>query len=156
MWRRFGLVAFVAVLLTSSCGGSDTTAPPEETLVGTWNATSVELVSMANPADRVDLVADLGAAVTLVLEADNNFTLTVTYTGEEPGGPWGMNSVDSGTWSVTDVLTLQMSPTSEWQFEADLDAGGNALTLTEADTSFDFGGDGTLEDADLSLELTRA
>jgi hypothetical protein len=33
---------------------------------------------------------------------------------------------------------------------------GEALTLTEADTSFDFDEDGTPEDAKLSLDLTRA
>ena len=152
MSKRFDLIALVAVLLISSCGG--TTAPPPETLVGTWSATSVELVSVANPAVRVDLVADLNATVTLVLAADNDFTLTVTYEGEEPGGPWGTNSEETGTWSSTDILTLQTSPTSEWQFEIELN--GDALTLTEADTSFDFGGDGTLEDAKLSLNLTRA
>ena len=152
MWRRFELIAVVALCLTSSCGGSDTTPP--ETLVGAWNATSVELVSMADPAVHVDLVADLGASVTLVLEADNNYTLTVTYTGDEPGDswPWGTNSVVTGNWSATDVLTLQTSPTSEWQFEIQLN--GDSLSLTEADTSFDFGGDGTPEDADLSLDLT--
>lgn len=153
MRKRFELVAIVAVLLTASCGQSDS-APPPETLVGTWTATSVKLVSMANTAVQVDLVADLGAAVTLVLGPDNNFTLTVAYTGDEPGGPWGTSSVVTGTWSSTDVLTLQMSATSQWQCEVDLN--GDSLTLTEADTSFDFDGNGTVEDADLSFELTRA
>ncbi|MGB5695103.1 MAG: hypothetical protein WBM46_05590 [Polyangiales bacterium] len=152
MSKRFDLIALVAALLISSCGG--TGAPPPETLVGTWNATSVELVSVANPAVRVDLVADLGATVTLVLAANNDFTLTVTYTGEEPGGPWGMSSEVPGTWSSTDILTLQTSPTSEWQFEIELN--DDALSLTEADTSFDFGQNGTPEDAKLSLDLTRA
>jgi hypothetical protein len=152
MRRRLDLIGFIALLLISSCGQSDTAPPPEE-LVGTWNATSVELVSMANPAIRVDLVADLDANVTLVLDADDTFTLTVAYTGVEPGGPWGMSSVVTGTWSTTDVLTLQTSPTSQWQFEAVLD--GDSLTLSEADTSFDFDGDGTVEDADLGLDLTR-
>ena len=147
------MIAFVAVYLTSSCGRSDTTPP--ETLVGAWNATSVELVSMADPAVYVDSVADLGASVMLVLEADNNFTLTVTHTGDEPGDswPWGTNSVVTGTWSATDILTLQTAPTSEWQFEIHLN--GDSLSLTEADTSFDFSGDDTPEDADLSLDLTR-
>jgi hypothetical protein len=151
--RRLDWIGFIALLLASSCGQSNTTAPPPEQLVGTWNATSVELVSMANPAVRVDLVADLGASVTLVLDADDSFTLTVAYTGDEPGGPWGMNSVVRGTWSTSDVLTLQTSPTSQWQFEAVLD--GDSLTLSEADTSFDFTGDGMVEDADLGFELTR-
>ena len=152
MWKRFDRIALIAVLLISSCG--NTTAPPPETLVGTWNATSVELVSVANPTLQVDLVADLGATVTLLLAEDNDFTLTVTYTGEEPGGPWGTSSEVTGTWSSTEILTLRTPPTSEWQFEIQLN--GDALTLTEADTSFDFGGNGTLEDAKLSLDLTRA
>jgi hypothetical protein len=129
MWRRFAVIALLA-LVASSCGDSGTMVPPE-TLVGTWNATSVEL------------------------EANNDFTLTVTYAGDEPGRPpWGANSMMTGTWSATDILTLQTSPTSQWQFETDLN--GDVLSLTEADTSFDFGADGTLEDADLSLDLTRA
>jgi hypothetical protein len=152
MWRRIDLIALVAVTLTSSCGSGDTT-PPAETLVGTWDATSVELVSKADPAVRVDLVGDLGATVTLVLEADNDFTLTRSYTGNDPGGPWGTGS-ETGVWSATDVLTLQFSLTSELQFEADLD--GDLLTLTGADAAFDFDGDDTFEDADLSLELTRS
>jgi hypothetical protein len=152
MSKRFDLIALVAALLISSCGG--TAAPPPETLIGTWNATSVELVSVANPAVRVDLVADLGATVTLVLAANNDFTLTVSYTGEEPGGPWGMSSQVPGTWSSTDILTLQTSPTSQWQF--DIELNDDALTLTEADTSFDFGQNGVPEDAKLNLDLTRA
>jgi len=111
-------------------------------------------VSVANSAVRVDLVADLGASVMLVLAEDNDFTLTVTYLGEEPGGPWGTSSEVTGTWSSTDILTLQTSPTSQWQFEIELD--GDALTLTEADTSFDFDEDGMQEDAKLGLDLTRA
>jgi hypothetical protein len=152
MWKRLDLSALIAVLLISSCG--DTTAPAPETLVGTWNATSVELVSVAEPSIRVDLVADLGATVMLVLSEDNDFTLTVTYAGEEPGGPWGTSSETKGIWRSTDILTLQTSPTNEWQFEIELD--DDALTLTEADTSFDFGGDDAPEDAKLSLDLIRA
>ncbi len=154
MQKRVGVLPLVALLLASSCGDDDG-GPQPATLVGLWKATAVNLVSMVDPADQVDLVADFAAIVTLELEADNDFTLIVTYAGEGPGGPppWGMSSVVTGTWSSTDVLTLMMSPTSEWQFEIDLDV--DMLTLTEADTSFDFDGDGTIEDADLSFELTR-
>lgn len=153
MPRRFHWMAFAMVLSVSSCG-SDTTGPPPETLVGAWNATSVELVSMADSTVRIDLVADLGATVTLVLEANNHFALAVTYSGQEPGGPWGMTSTVEGTWSATDILTLTISSTSQWQFETNLE--GDTLHLTEADTSFDFDGDGTVEDADLSFDLVRA
>jgi len=155
MWKRLYPSALItALLLVSSCGSSDV-GPPPETLVGNWNASSVLLVSMTNPADQVDVVGDLGATVTLVLADDDNFTLTVSYTGQEPGDsyPWGVNSTVTGTWSATDVLTLQTSPTSEWQFEIDLN--GDSLGLTEADSSFDFNDDGIPDDADLSMDLTR-
>jgi len=154
MWTRLGLISLVVLLLISSCGGGDV-GPPPETLIGTWNANSVELVSMANPAVQVDVVRDLGATVTLILEANDDFTLTVTYTEQEPGGSWlwGANSEVKGTWSSTDVLTLQTSPTGNFQFEIDLN--GDSLILTEADSSFDFDGNGTPDDADLSLDLTR-
>lgn len=152
MCRRIDLVTFVAALLFSSCG-SDTTGPPPETLIGVWDATSVELVSKADSTVRVDLIANRDAMVTLELEADNDFALTVAYDGAGPGGPWGFNEVVTGTWGATDILTLTVSPTSQWQFEIDLQ--GDTLRLTEADTSFDFDEDGTPEDADLSFELVR-
>jgi hypothetical protein len=155
MSKRFDLVALFGLFLISSCGG-ETSGPPPETLIGAWNATSVELVSVADSSVRVDLVADLDATVTLVLEPepDNDFTLTVSYEGPEPGGPWGFDEEVTGTWSASkDVLTLTISETSQWQFEIDLQ--GDRLRLTEADTSYDFDGDDVLEDADLSLDLTR-
>ena len=152
--RRTGAVAAVACfVLLAGCGDDGPSAPPAETLVGTWNATAVDLVSVANPAVRVDLVADYDATLTLTLSAGDAFTMVLHYADGGPGGPWGGDATVTGTWSSTDVLTLQTTPTSQWQFETVL--SGTTLTLTEADTSFDFGSDGTVEDADFGMTLVR-
>jgi hypothetical protein len=64
----------------------------------------------------------------------------------------------SGTWSSTDVLTLNLPPvgeiSGEWQFDATL--SGDTLTLTGADTSWDFDDDGSIEDAKFNLTFVRA
>jgi hypothetical protein len=122
-------------------------------LVGAWAATSVELVSLDDGSVRVDLVSELGATLTLTLAEAGDFTMVLDYAGGGPGGPWGEDQTITGTWNSTDVLTLQTSPTSQWQFEAVLT--GTTLTLSDADTSFDFGDDGTIEDAKLGMALVR-
>ena len=59
-------------------------------LVGTWKATKVEAWSALNPELRRDPVAE-GGTVTLVLEASQMYTVTVTIPAETP-------SVDTGIW----------------------------------------------------------
>lgn len=59
-------------------------------LVGTWKATKVEAWSALNPDTRRELVSD-GGMVTLVLEASQTYTITVTMPGAKPG-------VDTGLW----------------------------------------------------------
>ncbi len=153
MWRTGVALGIACAVSLVGCGDDGPSAPPAETLVGTWSATAVDLVSVANAAVRVDLVDDYGATLTLTLTANDAFTMVLDYPDAGPGGPWGGDATVTGTWSSTDVLTLQTTPTSQWQFETVL--SGNTLTLTEADTSFDFDGDGTPEDADFGMTLTR-
>jgi hypothetical protein len=154
MLRRSGVLLALLLPVEGACGGGDTTAPPAATLVGTWNAVSIDFVKVGSPDVRVDLVGDLGASATLVLADGGTFTFALTYGGNPPGGVWGTDIAVGGTWSSTDVLTLETSPTSQWQFEATL--SGNTLTLSEADTDYDFDGDGTPEAADFGMTLARA
>ncbi|MDT8437317.1 MAG: hypothetical protein RRA92_11260 [Gemmatimonadota bacterium] len=143
----------LSLSLLAACGGDDDpVAPPAATLVGTWNATAVELVSVARPATRADLVQQ-GATATLILAQGGSFTFDLAWPGGEPGGVWGTELALAGTWTSTDVLTLQTSPTSEWQFEAVLT--GDVLVLSEADTEYDFDGNGSLEACDLGMRLAR-
>jgi len=124
---------------------SDDTGPSEDELTGSWLATKVELVSVANPATKVDLVA-LGGTVRLVLSASNTYTLTLVVPGEP-------QEVITGTWSASeDVLTLT-DDDGDLQFEMSL--SGDTLTLSGADAEFDFNDDSIDEPAKVNLTLVR-
>jgi hypothetical protein len=95
----------------------------------------------------VDIVA-AGGTVTLVLNADSTYQLTVTPSGGSP-------DVSAGTWSNSiDVMTVrETGMTGEMQFQMTYTA--TTLTLTGANTSYDFNGDGTEEAATLNVTFTR-
>jgi hypothetical protein len=143
--RKAALIVIVALgfLAATSCKGTSTT-PGFEAPVGTWQATSAEYVSVANPGQRVNIVSE-GATVTLVLET-STFTLTISKPGESPTVTTG-----SATYS-SDTMTLAPSGASfTWVFTMTL--SGKGMTLSGAHVQFDF--NGTLEEAILNLILTR-
>jgi hypothetical protein len=134
-----GAVAAVAV----AC--SDDTGPSEDELAGSWLATKLELVSVASPATKVDLIT-LGATVRLVLSESHMYTLTLTVP-DEP------EEVVTGTWSASeDVLTLTEA---DGDLQFDMSLSGNTLHLTGADAEFDFNGDDIDEPARINVTLIR-
>jgi hypothetical protein len=145
------LLPLLSALLLASCGGDDddTTGPVDNDLVGTWDATVIELTSVADPGTVVELVS-LGANGRLVLEADGGFGLSVGVPGEP-------TEFGNGDWGATDVLTLDFGEgdiQGTWQF--DIDLNGDTLRLTGADTEWDFDDDGTEDPAKLNLTLSRS
>lgn len=144
------ILLLLSVVLIASCGGDDdTTGPVNNDLVGTWDATAIQLTSVADPGTVVELVSQ-GASGRLVLEADGGFGLSVGV----PGGP---TEFGNGDWGVTDVLTLTFGDgdiEGTWQFDVDLN--GDSLRLTGADVEWDFDDDGTDDPARLDLTLTRS
>jgi hypothetical protein len=145
-----GLLLVLSVLLVASCGDDDdTTGPVNNSLVGTWDATAIQLTSVANPGAVVELISG-GANGRLVLQADGGFGLSVGIPGEP-------TEFGNGDWGVTDVLTLEFGDgdiQGIWQF--DIDLNGNTLQLTGADTEWDFDEDGTDDPAKLNLSLVRS
>jgi hypothetical protein len=143
--RKAALIVIVALafLAAASCKGTSTT-PSFQAPVGTWQATSAEYVSVANPSQRVNIVSQ-GATVTLVLET-STFTLTISNPGESP-------TVTTGSATYTsDTMTLAPSGTSfTWVFNMTL--SGKGMTLSGAHVQFDFSG--TMEEATLTMVLTR-
>ena len=147
--RRF--LPVLPILLLASCGGDgdDTTGPVNNGLVGTWDATAIQLTSVADPADVVELISQ-GANGRLVLQSNGDFGLSIGIPGEP-------TEFGNGTWGSTDVLTLNFGDgdiQGTWQF--DIDLNGNTLRLTGADTEWDFDDDGTDDPAKLDLTLTRS
>jgi len=144
--RRLGLL--LALLpLAASCGGDEeTTGPISNDLIGSWDATSIEIVSVANPEVSVELIA-FGANGRLVLESNGNFGLSVGVPGEP-------TEFAGGTWSSTNVLTLSFDSgdiEGTWRFNYILN--GDTLRLTGADIEFDF--DDVEEAAVLNMTMVR-
>ncbi|MEX1257470.1 MAG: hypothetical protein WEG36_07625 [Gemmatimonadota bacterium] len=139
---------FVGGLVALAGCGDGGTGPSEVELSGTWAATEIEFASIANPSLKVEIVA-LGAAATLTLLENGNWTLILTEPGESPrsfGGTW------TATSEVLD-LTLTFGFIGEWQFEMAL--AGDTLTLSGAHMEFDVDGDEQDEAATLRMVLAR-
>jgi hypothetical protein len=142
------VLALGFVLASVSCGSDDGTGPPVEELAGNWLATRAEVVSVADPGNKVDLVT-LGGSFTLTLSASGTFSGSSAAPGE-PAENW------TGTWtSGGDVLTMsfQSGLVGTWQF--DMTLSGDVLTLTGADAEFDMDGDDTPDPVKLNLVLAR-
>lgn len=123
---------------------SDSTGPSAASITGIWQATKVEYVSTTG-LGSFDVV-DHGGSATLMLNTDKTFSYLCTL---------GTDTVENltGTWDVTDVLTLNMGPNNQMQFDASL--ARDTLTLTGADREYDLNDDGMREPAKLNLTLTR-
>jgi hypothetical protein len=148
MWisRRLTLIG-VAAAIGISCGDGGG-GPSTSELLGTWNATRAEFVSMANPATKAEIVA-AGGTVQLVLEQTKAFTFTITTQGDPP---W----VLGGAWSVSsDVLTLTYTSGLLGESQFDISLSGDVLTLTRGHVGFDFDGNGVREEAMMNMDLAR-
>lgn len=142
--RTLGLA--LAALMAVSCG-DDATAPDVDALAGTWNATRFEYVNAADPADRVELIG-LGGTLVAQIQSNGTYSYVATFPGEAP-------ETSVGTWSSTDdTFTLQESG-SPFAFTFDMTLSGNTLTLTGADSEYDFDLDGIDDAAELNLTLVR-
>jgi hypothetical protein len=149
MSRQFMFLLTLVVLLAASCDDDDPSGPSAPGLVGTWNLTAIELVSVANPGVHVDLM-DEGVTGSLILGGDGDFVLSVNDPIEGPES-------FTGTWTMTDVLTLEHDPgqfVGEWQFGVTLTE--STLRMTGADAEFDFDDDGVEDPAKLNLTGTRS
>jgi hypothetical protein len=118
-------------------------------LAGTWTSTSFVLTSVANPSMSMDLVAEEGAEVTLVLRADGTYTFTFTSTVEETENETGTYTVSGSTMTVTPV-----TPAGLETEQITLARVGDTLTLT-LDDEIVFGDGGNAEAAVLVIVLTR-
>lgn len=139
--------SLVLLLGAAVACGEDSAGPSQDDIVGTWEATVMEFVSVSAPVDTVDLIADGGSA-TLVLAANGTYTFTVTPVGDPP-------DVQTGTWELGgEVMTV--SPTGlPFSYQFDVVLAGDTLSLSGADAEYDFDGDDVPEAAKLNLVLVR-
>lgn len=125
------LAALAVVLATAAmlaaCGGDDSTDPAEDTIVGTWNVTSLTAPSM--PAWG-DAISDDGLVVTFSFSASGGYTLTVA--NDWPADPWicsGTASCSiSGSYSLSgNTLVFDQGTADEVTVSHTL--AGNSLTI---------------------------
>ena len=144
---RMVLGAAMLVMMTA-CGGDDGSGPSATELAGTWVATRYELISVANPSTKVEVIA-LGGEMTMTLLAGGTFTLTAQWPSEPA-------ETFTGTWTASaDVFTLVFVTGRSGDMQFDMSLSGNTLTLSGANTDFDFNGDDVMEAAKVNLVLTR-
>lgn len=141
---RAAAVALVAVV--AACGKSGT-APSTAELAGTWRATKVEYVNLANSSQKAELVSS-GAVYTLTLTAAGTFTLTGTHPGDDPISL-------AGNYEATDVLTLNYTSGAMGQAQFDMALNGNTLTLSGGHAPYDVNGDDQDEESLLNMVLAR-
>ena len=123
------LAGALAVTLATAC--SDSTAPAGDDLVGTWVATTATFTPDGSTT-AFDLLAD-GSGFTLVIGADNTYTVTFTEPDSEP-------EVENGTYTLSGgVLTITPTdePTEVESFDVSLN--GDTLTMTDDDAVEDDG-----------------
>lgn len=144
--KNTALIFLVAVAFLTASGCKSSTGPDKDELVGTWDATKAEYVSVANSSTKVDIVA-LGGTFTLVLNA-STFTMTIQELGESA---W----VGTGTWSNSmDTMTFTWSTGTSGESQFDFVLDGDHLTLEGGHMQHEFT-PGSPEEAILNLILDR-
>ena len=139
----------LALILMAACTDATGVGVEPDDLAGTWTSTSFVLTSVANPSMSMDLVAEEGAEVTLVLRADGTYTFTFTSTVEETENETGTYVVSGNTMTVIPVTPAGLEPE-----EITLARVGDTLTLT-LDDEIVFSDGGNAEAAVLVIVLTR-
>jgi hypothetical protein len=141
--------------LTVACGDDDegTTGPTIADLVGTWNATTVNLTWNANPTTEIDLVQGLGLTVQIVVNADGTYTFSASQ------GAVVVQSI-TGDFNITGsnsfTLTNDDEPGETFSGTFSLTNSDNTLTVNMPVVSiFDFDQDGEDDDSEMDATFSR-
>ncbi len=143
------MLGSVALLAGVAACGSDDPAGPEPDLdpfVGDWEAVGLLVTSLDTPPVTADLIGS-GAAFTVNVQPSGQYTAVLTFLGI-PQTEIGTLSRDGGELVFRREFPNADVSRSGYAFR------GDTLVL-DAPTSFDFGLDGTAEEARLESKLLR-
>ncbi len=149
MKLRHMTTSALALILMAACTEATGVGVEPDELAGTWTASSFILTSVADPNVWIDLVAEEGAQMTLVLGADGTYTFDFTSTVEEAEHEEGTYTVSGNIMTVTPVTPEGLDPE-----EMGIVRVGDTLTLT-MDDEVVFGPGANSEAAVLVIILTR-
>jgi hypothetical protein len=139
--RRIGTPLGLAAAV--ACGDSTGVQPAD--LAGTWNVTLLEFAEVGGTL-IVDLIDDLGATASVVIESNGSFQFTVSVGGDTDS--------DSGTLIVSGSdITMDFNGDAAI---GTISRNGDTVTI-ELDNglSFDFDDDGTEEDATARIVMVK-
>jgi hypothetical protein len=140
MSRRASRFAPAALVFLLACGGSDSFTPTEETVAGTYEASTFTLTSFSGTTDL--LLAGATVDATLAPDGTTSGRLFVPG-GEEDGGD--LDEDLTGTWTLAGQ-TVTFNQTAETFIgEAEFIAGRNTLTA-----------EGTFDGLSIFLQLVKA
>ena len=149
MKLRHMTTSALALILMAACTEATGVGVEPDELAGTWTASSFILSSVEDPTVSIDLVAEEGAQMTLVLEADGTYTFDFTSNVEEAEHEEGTYVVSGNIMTVTPVTPEGVEPE-----EMLIVRVGDTLTLT-MDDEVVFSDGGQAEAAVLVIVLTR-
>lgn len=131
--KRF-IAVLPLVLAVAACSDSDGSTGPEEVtiadLVGSWTASSQVYTNNANSSQVFDIIAAGGETRTTVLDHGGARTWVTFGTFSDE---WDAQLTVSGN-TITSTPVEASRGTRTWTFTL----SGNLLTLTDANSSFDF------------------
>ena len=144
--KHLTISALALILMAACTDATGGTGVEPDDLAGTWTSMSLILTSVANPSMSMDLVAEEGAAVTIVLGADGTYTFTFVSDVEPTEN-------ETGTYTVAgNIMTI--TPTDGLEETFVILRDGNTMTMTVDDEIVFI--DGTnAEAAVLVITLTR-
>ena len=150
--RRFSHIGTLSILFLAAivaCSDSSPLGPVEDftDLIGDWDAHVLEVVHSENASVREDILAQ-GATFRINFQPSGQYTAVLSFLGA--------SQVEIGTARLDgEHLTLYRTVPSPDTSQAILTwLDGDRIRL-EGSTRFDFGSDGTVEDAELLTELLR-
>jgi hypothetical protein len=116
---------------------------------GTWEATEFRFVSSPTPSDTIDVI-DLGGGLSVTLEADASYELTLMLPGEVPEIEYGVALL----FGDMIVMIDEVEPDGSVRFEYGL--AGSTITLRGEDSiDFDDPPDGVDDPAAIEIVLER-
>jgi hypothetical protein len=140
MRRRAFRFAPAALLLLLACGGSDSFTPTEETVAGTYEASTFTLTSFSGTTDL--LLA--GATVDATLAPDGTTSGRLFVPGGEEDGS-DLDEDLTGTWTLTGQTVTFNQTADTFIGEAEFTAGRNTLTA-----------EGAFDGVNIFLQLVKA
>lgn len=146
--RAFGWFVAAALAGSSACGGDPLEVDPAlAPLVGDWEATTLTVTNVDNPAVSPDLI-ELGAAFDLNVQPSGQYTAILVFSLQS-STEIGQISVSGSEVTLRPAFPAGQEPTT----------GTFSVTPTtlviDGSTRFDFNLDGTSEPALAHFELVR-